>query len=150
MNPKCPFALEASGDTEAVLDGPKLQQLFSNLLNNAAPYRDGANPVTIIVRREKETISVRVSNQGPIIPAASQDAIFDPMIQLAVKEGQQKGAANSSLGLGLFIAREVTEAHGGTIKAESTEERGTVFTVSLPRQAAHDHGGAGAPARYPQ
>ena len=77
---------------------------------------------------------VQVRNLGPVIPAASLKAIFDPLVQLSVTEGEQKGAPTSSLGLGLFIAREITTAHCGTVTAESSKEAGTVFTVRLPRE----------------
>ena len=71
-----------------------------------------------------------------MIPAESLHAIFDPMVQLAAEERRSKGAPSSSMGLGLFIAREITEAHGGTINVESSEQSGTVFTVRLPRAPA--------------
>jgi len=75
-HPEYPFALEASGDTQAVLDGPKLQQVFSDLLNSAAQCRSDIYPVTVTVRGEEETICVQMCNQGPVIPGASLDAIL--------------------------------------------------------------------------
>ena len=131
--PDCPFALETSGDLAGLFDGPRLQQLFSNLLNNAAQYRDDAHPVTLTVRGDAEGVTVQVCNLGPVIPAQSLQAIFDPLVQLSVNAGEQEGAPSSSLGLGLFIAREITSAHGGTITAASNQNSGTVFTVKLPR-----------------
>jgi len=131
--PDCPFALETSGDLAGSFDGPRLQQLFSNLLNNAAQYRDDAHPVTLTVRGDADGVTVQVCNLGPVIPAQSLQAIFDPLVQLSVNAGEQQGAPSSSLGLGLFIAREITSAHGGTITAASNQESGTVFTVKLPR-----------------
>ena len=131
--PDCPFALETSGDLSGSFDGPRLQQLFSNLLNNAAQYRDDTHPVTLSVHGDADGVTAKVCNLGPVIPAQSLQAIFDPLVQLSVKPGEQQGAPSSSLGLGLFIAREITSAHGGTITAASSEESGTVFTVKLPR-----------------
>ena len=131
--PDCPFALETSGNLAGSFDGPRLQQLFSNLLNNAAQYRDGTHPVTLSVHGDADSITAQVCNLGPVIPAESLRAIFDPMVQLSVNPGEQQGAPSSSLGLGLFIAREITSAHGGTITATSSQETGTVFTVELPR-----------------
>ena len=134
--PDCPFALETSGDLSGSFDGPRLQQLFSNLLNNAAQYRDATHPVTLSVHGDADFITVQVCNLGPVSPAESLRAIFDPMVQLSVNPGEQQGAPSSSLGLGLFIAREITSAHGGTITAASNQESGTVFTVKLPRTLA--------------
>jgi len=132
-HPDCPFELEASGDLFGAFDSARLQQLFSNLLNNAAQYRADTHPVTLTAQGELDTVTVQVRNQGPVIPAQSLQAIFDPLVQLSVEEGKQEGAPSSSLGLGLFIAREITSAHGGTITAESNEDSGTVFTVTLAR-----------------
>ena len=131
--PECPFALDTSGDLVGMFDGLRLQQLFSNLLNNAAQYRDATHPVTLSVHGHADSITVQVRNLGPVIPAHSLRAIFDPLVQLSVTPGKQQGAPSSSLGLGLFIAREITSAHGGTINAASNQESGTVFTVELPR-----------------
>ncbi|WP_363506343.1 sensor histidine kinase [Burkholderia sp. LMU1-1-1.1] len=73
-----------------------------------------------------------VTNFGREIAQESLRAIFDPLVQLSVSS-EQKGPMNTSLGLGLFIAREITVAHGGTIGVESGTSHGTVFTVRLPR-----------------
>lgn len=132
-HPGCPFKFEGSGDLTGLFDAPRLQQVFSNLLNNAAQYRSDAYPVTITAQGNADSVTVRICNFGPVIPAQSLQAIFDPLVQLSAKDGESKAAPSSSLGLGLFIAREITTAHGGTIKAESSEHSGTVFTVSLPR-----------------
>ena len=131
--PDCPFELEAFGDLSGTFDRARLQQLFSNLLNNAAQYRDDTRAVTITALGEADSITVQVCNHGPVIPAQSLQAIFDPLVQLSVNAGEQQGAPSSSMGLGLFIAREITSAHGGTITATSNQESGTVFTVKLPR-----------------
>jgi signal transduction histidine kinase len=132
-HPQCPFVLEASGDLSGSFDAARLQQLFSNLLNNAARYRTDSRPVTMTAHGDATTVTVGVRNHGTVIPAQSLQAIFDPLVQLSVEDGEQKGASTSSLGLGLFIAREITSAHGGTISVESDAQSGTVFTVELPR-----------------
>lgn len=131
--PDCPFELEALGDLSGSFDSARLQQLFSNLLNNAAQYRDDTRAVTITAQGDVDSITVQVCNHGPVIPASSLQAIFDPLVQLSVEQGLQEGAPSSSLGLGLFIAREITTAHGGTITVASNAQSGTVFTVKLPR-----------------
>ena len=135
-HPGCPFRFEGSGDLAGLFDPPRLQQVFSNLLNNAVQYRSGSHPVTLTASGDADAIVVKVCNFGPLIPAESLQAIFDPMVQLADDDTGTKGAPSSSMGLGLFIAREITEAHGGAIKAESSEQSGTVFTVMLPRTLA--------------
>lgn len=134
-HPDCAFELKASGELLDYFDGPRLQQVFSNLLSNAAQYREKEHSVTIIAQSDPNTVMVQVKNRGPVIPPESLKAIFDPLVQLSV-DAQQQGRPSTSLGLGLFIAREITVAHGGTITAESSEDSGTVFTVTLPRTQA--------------
>jgi signal transduction histidine kinase len=134
-HPLCPFELEATGDFAGSFDSARLQQLFSNLLNNAAQYRAGTRPVTMTVAGDADTVTVCVCNHGTVIPERLLQAIFDPLVQLSIEHADHKGVPSSSLGLGLFIAREITSAHGGTIEAMSSEELGTVFTVNLPRTA---------------
>jgi signal transduction histidine kinase len=131
--PDCPFELHASGDLSGTFDSARLQQLFSNLLNNAAQYRDGTRAVTITTQGDGDWITVQVCNHGTVIPAQSLQAIFDPLVQLSVQAGLPEGTPSSSLGLGLFIAREITTAHGGTITVASNAHSGTVFAVRLPR-----------------
>ena len=134
-HPDCKFTLDTAGDLIDCFDSDRLQQVFSNLLNNAAQYRTAEQPVTICATGEREAIIVTVKNLGPVIPTESLVAIFTPLVQLN-EDGQGHSRPSTSLGLGLFIARQITEAHGGTITVESNESAGTVFTVKLPRQKA--------------
>lgn len=131
-HPDCKFELACHGETLGDFDGPRLAQVFSNLLNNAAQYRSGEKPVALRVSSSKCDFTVTVTNFGREIPPESLRAIFDPLVQLSPAT-DQKGPASTSLGLGLFIAREITLAHGGTIAVESNTKGGTVFTVKLPR-----------------
>ena len=136
-HPKCKFQLSTTGEMIGDFDAPRLAQLFSNLLNNAAQYRSDDQPVTITACGDADTTVVEVTNFGRQIPAASLQAIFDPLVQLAMSD-DHKAPNATSIGLGLLIAREIASAHGGTIGAESGLERGTVFTVRLPRVALDD------------
>ncbi|MCT6718015.1 sensor histidine kinase [Acidovorax sp. K2F] len=130
------FELQITGNTTGVFDGVRLHQLFANLLFNAAQYGDRDRPVVIGVHGEANGINVQVINHGQPIPAASLIAIFKPLVQLP-EDGIQDERPRTSLGLGLFVAREIAEAHGGSIEVQSDAERGTVFTVQLPaRQGA--------------
>ncbi len=70
------------------------------------------------------------------IPAALVPEIFEPLLSREKRNIDARG-----LGLGLFISREIVEAHGGTICVHSDPERGTTFTVALPRTDAHASGG---------
>ena len=131
-HPDCPFKLNASGDLLGNFDGMRLHQVLSNLLNNAAQYRGKEHPVSISVDGKPDKLVIEVQNFGPVIPPDSLKAVFDPLVQLPVVE-QQSGRPTTSMGLGLFIASEITRAHGGSISVKSDERSGTVFRVQLPR-----------------
>ncbi|MGK5008607.1 ATP-binding protein [Janthinobacterium sp. MDB2-8] len=141
-HPKCKFELSTKGEMIGDFDAPRLAQLFSNLLNNAAQYRTDDQPVTITACGDDDTAVVQVKNFGRQIPEASLKTIFDPLVQLAVSD-EHKAPNATSIGLGLFIAREIACAHGGTIGAESSLERGTVFTVRLPRVSLNEGANGG-------
>lgn len=131
-HPECQIELTATGNLVGLFDFPRLRQALLNLLTNAAQYRAKEHPVRLSASEEKHAIIIQVQNQGPVIPPESLEAIFNSLVQLA-GDGQQKGRPSTSLGLGLFIAREIVEAHDGTITAESNENSGTVFTIRLPK-----------------
>jgi len=133
-HPQSSFELQATGDTTGVFDGVRLHQLFANLLFNAAQYGDQDKPVVLGIHGDACGISVQVTNQGQPIPAASLGAIFKPLVQLPEEAGPDE-RPRTSLGLGLFVAREIAEAHGGAIGVQSDAANGTIFTVRLPGAA---------------
>jgi signal transduction histidine kinase len=126
------FNLEVSGNLDGFFDAARFQQVLSNLLNNAAKYCQPGTPITLSARRESETIIVQVKNFGTPIPPESLQVIFNPLVQLSDIGQNSNSHLSTSLGLGLFIAREIVEGHNGTIEATSTEPDGTIFTVQLP------------------
>ena len=129
-HPDTAFELETEGHLTGHFDSVRLHQLFTNLLVNAAQYGGNEVPVRMVARASPEHIMVDVVNAGPVIPAESLETIFSPLLQLpGVAEDARP---RTSLGLGLFVAREIALAHGGGISATS-DATGTVFTVSLPR-----------------
>lgn len=130
--PHCPFELRTSGNLVASFDDARLRQAIVNLLTNAVQYRAPEHPVVVSASEVEDGIMIQVRNRGPVIPRDSLQAIFDPLVQLAVK-GEPEQRPSTSLGLGLFIARKITEAHSGTITAESDEKSGTVFTIQIPK-----------------
>lgn len=131
-HPDCHFEFTACGELLDDFDSARLQQVFSNLLNNAAQYRGRDNHVLLSAHGDEEAVTVQVKNHGPVIPPEALKAIFDPLVQISGDE-LQTGRPSTSLGLGLHISREITRAHGGTISVESNEDLGTIFTVKLPK-----------------
>jgi len=131
-HPECTFELETSGDLASYFDSVRLCRVFSNLLNNAAQYRAKESPVTIRAAGEPDAVLVQICHRGPVISPEALQAIFNPPVQSS-QEGHQADRPSASISLGLFIARAITEAHGGSLSVESAASTGTVFTVRLPR-----------------
>lgn len=130
--PECGFHLETQGDLLGEFDAVRIQQVITNLLTNAAQYRDKHYGVSLSLGGEAEQLKLVVKNRGPVIPAQAFEAIFNPLVQLAQDAGDAD-RPTTSMGLGLFVAKEVANAHGGSITVTSNEKQGTAFTVSIPR-----------------
>lgn len=131
-HPDCVFALDAEGELSCHFDDDRLHQVFSNLLNNAVQYSAESEPVILRARGDADAVMVQVCNKGAPIPGNALSMIFNPLVQLTPGP-TDRGRPTTSIGLGLFIAREITQAHGGSIDAASSAEGGTVFTVRIPR-----------------
>ena len=111
-------------------DAVRLAQVFSNLINNAARYTPPGGQIALKVHCEEGQAVVVVEDNGIGIPSSMVERVFEPFFQVSSHERN----AHGGLGLGLSLARSVVELHGGTIKAESGDQRkGAQFTVRLPR-----------------
>jgi signal transduction histidine kinase len=132
-HPDHAFRFEASGELTGAFDGARLQQVFSNLLNNAVQHGARGSPVMLEAHGDPQAISVRVKNQGAPIPEDTLQVIFEPLVQASGAAGALESRHSTSLGLGLFIARHIVAGHGGTLEVESSDSTGTVFTARLPR-----------------
>lgn len=108
-------------------DPDKLARVFDNLLRNACHYSEAGTTVEIAARREGEETVLTFTNHGVTIPPDKLGRIFDQFFRLDSSRASRTGGA----GLGLAIAREIVELHGGTISARS-ENGVTAFTVRLP------------------
>ncbi|RFB68178.1 HAMP domain-containing histidine kinase [Herbaspirillum sp. 3R11] len=132
VHSQCTFVVDAKEPVLGCFDQVRLQQVFTNLLNNAAQYRGDEMPVTMTLSSDADSATISIQNSGALIPKEAIDAIFDPMVQLAIVP-QQRQRATTSLGLGLYIAKKITEAHDGSIGVESRDSTGTTFTVVIPK-----------------
>lgn len=134
-HPQTRYTLSTHGDLTACYDPTRLHQLFLNLLVNAAQHGAKSRPVTIEATSTEDRCRVRITNHGSAIPQAAIETIFKPLVQLPADRPTDT-RPTTSLGLGLFIAREIAEGHGGTVHVTSGPEAGTTFTVELPRDLA--------------
>lgn len=129
-NPECDPSLTVEGDTKGTWDAGRIDQLLQNLIGNALQHGSNQHDVTITLSSEGDSVCIAVHNFGTPIPEEAIGTIFDPLVRSA---DEQLGQPSTSLGLGLFIVKEVVTAHGGTIEVSSSEADGTLFSVALPR-----------------
>ncbi|HVG63377.1 MAG TPA: ATP-binding protein [Hyalangium sp.] len=118
-----------SGDGRGQWDADRMAQVVSNLVTNALKYSPEKTPIRVETLGMGDRVLLRVYNQGEPIAADLLPRIFEPL-----RRGKRRASrSDRSIGLGLYIVRELVLAHGGTVEVSSTEAEGTTFTVSLPR-----------------
>lgn len=109
-------------------DRRRVAHAFRNLLDNAVQH--GVGPIEIRVGGARTEVAVEVRDHGPGISAAAQDRIFRRFERAETLE------PHAGLGLGLWVARQIAESHGGRIAIASEPGQGATFTLHLPRMAA--------------
>lgn len=124
----------ADSDPEAMLDGRQLRQAFFNLFRNCIEAMPDGGVLTIATEACNESIEVAVSDTGVGIKAEDLSLIFDPFFST-----KEVGS-----GLGLTVAQQIVEEHGGTITCDSVPGQGSTFRIELPR------GDSAAKARLPR
>jgi signal transduction histidine kinase len=122
----CTLTTHASGPVPGHWDALRLEQVVSNLLSNAIKYGAGS-PIELRVFANHASASVSVEDHGIGIAEEDQSRIFVRFERAAPVRNY------GGLGLGLYIAAQIVQAHGGTIELQSTPGQGSRFTVSLPR-----------------
>ncbi len=123
--------VNVAGDVPAVIvDRELIQRIVWNLLDNALKYAPKDSEVRIeAARAGTSEYSIRVRDQGPGVPPADRDRIFDPYVRL---ERDARKHVRTSRGLGLAFCRLAVDAHGGRIWAEDNPPQGTTFVIQLP------------------
>lgn len=116
---------------EAIVQGDRnrLRRALANLFDNAIKYTGHGGRVEVAVQADAETVSVSVADTGIGIPSEGQHRIFDRFYRV------DSSRTGSGHGLGLSLASAVARLHGGSIQVQSTEGKGSTFTVTLPRSA---------------
>jgi two-component system phosphate regulon sensor histidine kinase PhoR len=118
-------------------DGRRIEQVLANLLDNALRFSPSGSLVELTTSHEDGSVIVAVHNWGEPIPPDDLPNIFDRFYQV-----DRARTRNGHSGLGLAIVRELVQAHGGEVAAQSSPEAGTTFRVRLPALSAD-----GLPAR---
>ena len=112
------------------LDYLQIDQVLTNLLENAVRYTPAESPIDIGVRLDGEYMLISVADRGPGIPAADLDRVFDKFYR--VMETQTKATRTTGSGLGLAVCKGLVEAHGGRIWVENRRGGGAIFQFTLP------------------
>ncbi|KAF0862651.1 sensor histidine kinase KdpD [Pseudomonas sp. LD120] len=128
--PDCTPMLSVEGDSHGIWDRGRIEQMLQNLIGNALQHGSDRRTVTVTITGGVEQVLLTIHNYGAPIPREALGTLFDPLVRSADEE---LGNNSTSLGLGLFIVREVVVAHQGSIEVSSSESDGTTFTVTLPR-----------------
>jgi signal transduction histidine kinase len=108
-------------------DRERLRQVVQNLVDNAVKYSPAGAEVRVNASADDGLVRVEVRDQGPGIPFEDQRLIFEKFGRSNIPGGAKPGT-----GLGLFIARSIAEAHGGSLEVDSAPARGSLFTLELP------------------
>lgn len=125
---KHPIEIEAHGAAPLVsIDPDRLDQIVTNLLDNAAKYSPDGAPIRVVLRPESDAVVLSVEDHGWGIPQDEQARLFDRFYQAQRAREKKRG-----LGLGLYITKGLVEAHGGRIWVDSEPGRGSSFHVRLP------------------
>ena len=119
--------LEIEEDIHLHADPDRLARVFNNILKNAVAYSYPNTPITIRASRNKDKVLLSFENHGKNIPQEKLESIFEKFFRLDSSRKTNTGGA----GLGLAIAKEIVELHGGSISARSQDEK-VIFTVELP------------------
>jgi heavy metal sensor kinase len=117
------------GDVSLVeADAHRIDQLLSNLIENAIEYTPSGGMVTVVTWRRRDEIGVTVSDTGPGIPSDALEHVFERFFRI---DGARQRTSGGS-GLGLAIVREIAEAHGGRVWVETGPGGGSAFSFALP------------------
>ena len=119
-----------SGDLRGTWDEGRIKQALTNLIENAAEHATPNTPVTVSANGDGDHVVLTVHNHGTPVPEPDRARIFEPLVQVAETSSP---VISTHMGLGLYIVRQIVQAHGGTVELESTESAGTTFVVNLAR-----------------
>jgi PAS domain S-box-containing protein len=122
----CHVSLEVRGEVDGWWDRLRLERVVTNLLSNALKFGRG-KPIEVVLEQVDGQARLTVRDHGMGIPLEAQRRIFERF------EREKSAARHAGFGLGLYIVRQLVEAHGGHIRVESTPGQGAAFTVELPR-----------------
>ncbi|NVJ08990.1 HAMP domain-containing histidine kinase [Myxococcus sp. AM001] len=141
------ITLDVEGASEGFWDADRMAQVLSNLVGNALEHGAEDAPVRLkCIAVDGEQV-LEVHNTGAPIPSQHLENLFDPFRQVGTAPGRGHRRGAGGLGLGLFIVKQIVQAHGGAVCVSSSEAGGTTFTVKMPRDARQSQEPAPSGAR---
>ncbi|MFY1665206.1 sensor histidine kinase [Pseudomonas sp. Pseu.R1] len=132
-SPDCDPVFITTGDTQGEWDRARIDQMLQNLIGNALQHGAATHKISVTLTGGDQYVSLAVHNDGEPIAQEAIGSIFDPLVR-SINEEAGTHNPSTSLGLGLFIVKEVVNAHGGSITVTSNFGDGTTFTVVLPKK----------------
>jgi len=134
VHPDCRIKLSCEGDLAGHWDSARLGQVLANLIANAVQHGAEGQPVALNLHGTADMVRLEVHNEGSPISAQDLQTLFSPLRQTPSSEAERRNGS-SGLGLGLYIAKEIVTAHGGSVEVTSGD-KGTCFCVQLPRTSS--------------
>lgn len=128
------LAISGPKGVQVMMDQERMQQVLLNLLDNARKYSSAGSHVLIAVVEKNDEVIVEVKDEGTGIPKEDLPFIFDRLYRVDKSRARESGG----FGIGLSVAKEIVEAHGGRLFIESEEGTGTKATISLKRKDDRD------------
>jgi PAS domain S-box-containing protein len=122
------FTLETHGDGAGEWDPDRIVQILTNLLTNAIDYSPADSMIQITSHGEESHVRLSFHNSGEPIPEAVLPVIFEPF-----RRGNKAKTSNGNVGLGLYIVKQLVDAHQGRIEVSSQPDTGTTFNLTMPR-----------------
>jgi signal transduction histidine kinase len=125
-----PLTVQAPLSLEAAVDPLRLEQVLTNLLDNAMKYSPDGGPIEVTLSQREGLVELAVRDHGLGIPPERRERIFERFYQAHADSNR------SGLGLGLYLSRQIAEQHGGTLRAEFPTGGGACFILTLPLAVA--------------
>ena len=111
------------------IDPIRIEQVLNNIISNALSYVAKNDSILMQINEKLKTVEIIIKDSGPGIEQNKQQYIFDRFYRIDKSRSRQQGGS----GLGLSIAKELVQAHLGTISLKSNVGKGTTFTISIPK-----------------
>jgi signal transduction histidine kinase len=134
-HPDRQLQFRSEGELTGAWDPDRIGQMLSNLIGNAVQHGDASFPIRVSAFGTDSAVRIEIHNKGTPIAESRRGCLFHPLSRGATEE--RTSGLDGSIGLGLYIAREIAKAHGGTVALAASDDNGTTFVAELPRSNPH-------------